>query len=69
MHSGKSDVLISFRGHTLLSDEFHAAVIGTVGIILGERGKVLQTILDEFWYFLGSFVVCYIIGMRYRENE
>lgn len=69
MHKGKSGVLIDVGGHTLTADEFHAIVIGTAGIIFGERGKVLETILDEFWYFLGSFVVCYIIGSRYRENE
>lgn len=69
MHKGKSGVLIDLFGHTLTVDEFHAAVIGTVGIVFGERGKALQTILDEFWYFLGSFVVCYIIGLKYRESE
>ena len=69
MHGGKSGVLIELCGHSLEVNEFHSGVLGLIGLVFGEWGKAIRTILDEPWYFVVVFVVSYFVGSRYRHNN
>lgn len=63
MHDDKPGVLISLRGHTLLVDEFHSAVIGAaIGLVAGDNSSLSQTLRNEPWYALGLFAIAYTLA-------
>ena len=66
MHNDKPGALISLRGHSLMVDEWHAAVCGTLGLIIGASESTSRAIIEEFPYFLASLLVSYAIGRYFR---
>lgn len=65
MHKDTPGALISFRGHTLMADEFHAVVYGLIGLAAASD-EVARTIAKEPHYFLGSLALSVAIGRRFR---
>lgn len=65
-HSNTPGALISYKGHTLTADEFHAAVCGLLGLVIGASESTSRAIIEEFPYFLASLLVSYAIGRRLR---
>lgn len=62
------DPLVSLFGYHLSVNEAHAVGLGLVGLLVGERGMVVSTILREPHYFLGAFLAAYLVGRHYRET-
>ena len=55
--------LIELGANDLTYNEFHALAIGAaLGLVLGERGLIIKTILREPWYFAAAFAVLYALA-------
>lgn len=67
MHNDTPGVLISHKGHTFTADEFHAAVVGLIGLILGASKSISRAILEEFPYFLASLLISFAAGKWLRS--
>lgn len=61
--------LLNLHGHSITINEFHAAVLGLVGLVIGERGLALGTIAREPHYFIGAFVASYAIGRAFERRR
>lgn len=50
-------------------NELHSIALGaSIGLVLGERGLLLKTILREPWYFATAFALFYALGRHiYRR--
>ena len=65
MHNGKPGALISYKGHTLTADEFHAFVFGLIG--LGAAfDEVAHAVTKEPHYFLAGLALSVAIARRLR---
>lgn len=65
MHKNTPGALISYKGHTLTADEFHAVAYGLIGLAAASD-EVSRTIAKEPHYFLGSLALFIAIGRRLR---
>ena len=65
MHKNTPGALISFRGHTLMADEFHAFVYGLVGLVAASDA-VARTIAKEPHYFVAGLALSVAIARRLR---
>lgn len=55
--------LIELWPDPLSINEAHALVLGAaLGLLIGERGMALKTILSEPQYFLGAFAALYALA-------
>lgn len=59
-------VLVRLGRQDVTYNEAHAALLGLVGLPLGEQGVGIKTVLKEPWWFVGAFVASYLIGRRFR---
>ena len=65
MHDNKPGALISYKGHTLMADEFHAFVYGLVGLA-AVSDVVARTIAKEPHYFVAGLALSVAIARRLR---
>ena len=66
MHNDTPGALISFRGHTLTADEFHAFVYGLIGLAAA-FDEVSHAVTKEPHYFLGGLAFSVAIGRYFRK--
>ena len=60
-------VRVPIVDHPVTTNESHAAVLGAaVGLVLGERGAALRTVLHEPWWAAGAFALAYALGRKLR---
>lgn len=62
------DTFLQIGNQHLTYDEFHSAALGLIGLVLGERGAGLRTTLAEPHYFIGVFVLSYLLGRRLSDT-
>ena len=65
MHKDKPGALISFRGHTLMADEFHAFVFGLIGLAAASD-EVAHAVTKEPHYFLGGLALSVTLARHLR---
>ena len=63
MHKDTPGALISFRGHTLMADEFHAFVYGLIGLAAASD-EVSHAITKEPHYFVAGLALSVAIARR-----
>lgn len=57
--------VIAMWPDALSYNELHSLALGgSIGLVLGERGLLLKTILREPWYFLAAFALSYALGRQ-----
>ena len=69
MHNDKPGVVISYRGHTLTADEWHSAVYGLVGLLVGAVEEINKPLRREPLYFLAVLLASYAIGRLLPERQ
>ena len=69
MHNDTPGAVISYRGHTLSSDEWHSAVYGLVGFLVGAVEEVNKPLRREPLYFLGVLFVSYALGRLLTDKR
>lgn len=62
MHNNTPGAVISYRGHTLTADEFHSAMYGLVGLLVGTVEEINKPLRREPHYFLGVLLASYALG-------
>lgn len=67
-HSNTPGALISYKGHTLSADEFHAFLFGLLGFVVTLSDEVSRTIAKEPHYFLAGLALSFIVGKRLRSD-
>ena len=68
MHNDTPGAVISYRGHTLTADEWHSAMYGLVGLLVGAVEEINKPLRREPLYFLGVAVLSYLLG-RYLSHR
>lgn len=68
-HDSVPGAVFSYKGHTLMADEAHALVYGSVGLLVGSTGEVSKALRNEPHYAVGAFIVTYLIGRRLAAYE
>ena len=62
MHNDTPGAVISYRGHTLTADEWHSAVYGLVGLLVGAVEEVNKPLRREPHYFIAVLFASYALG-------